>query len=79
MPAEADSTARDIAFYFVSGAMAGFILPAFIFLTGAWYTAKEQALRILIWAFSSILVDNDLYEIAWATRSNITYVVFCAI
>jgi hypothetical protein len=79
MPADAGSTARDIAFYFVFGVMAGFILPAFIFLTGAWYTAKEQAVRILIWAFSSILVNDVLYEILWTTQSNITNVVFYAI
>lgn len=59
--------------------MAGFILPAFVFLTGAWYTAEEQAVRILVWGFSSIIVDDVLNEIALATESNLTYVVFYAV
>jgi hypothetical protein len=80
MPAQYDySSGRDIGLYFVFGVMAGFVLPAFIFLTGAWYTAKELAVRILIWGYSSIVVSDVLYEIALATRSSITYVVFYVI
>jgi hypothetical protein len=70
---------RDIGINFVFGVVAGLVLPSFVFLTGAWYTAKEQAMRILLWGFCTILIDDVIREIYTATLSDYTFVVFYAI
>lgn len=44
------------------GLATAFVLASFIALSDAWYTAKEQALRILLWGFCSILLQNGLYK-----------------
>lgn len=41
-----------------------FVLPAFVLLTGVWYTSKERILRILIWGYASTLVQGTFETIS---------------